>query len=97
MTMTTTTTTTSSIDVSSTVATKTEPPIANAKTTAALLDAVTDSPSTDVARPDWANEFIDALPAAHAVAKLAVASPKANQAEDEKTNDSDKQNAANRE
>ena len=33
----------------------------------------------------------------HAVAKLAVASPKANQAEDEKTNDPDKQDAANRE
>ena len=32
-----------------------------------------------------------------AVAELAAASPKANQAEHEKANDSDKQNAANRE
>ena len=32
-----------------------------------------------------------------AVAELPAASPKSNQAEDEKANDSDKQNAANRE
>ena len=37
----------------------------------ALLDAVTDSSTSDVARPDWANELIDAIPDAHAVAKLA--------------------------
>ena len=37
----------------------------------ALLDAVTDSSDSDVARPDWANELIDAIPDAHAVAKLA--------------------------